>query len=71
MRYGGIDKDLKKLYYCIRSDGNRYTTFELSLSLSLRQWGLGPTLYISKMGWQVGLHLLCFHVETSGWFKKR
>ena len=70
MHYGGIDKDFDKIYYCIRKDDNRYTTFNLLLSLSLRHWGLGPTLYIGK-GWQIGLHLLCFHIEASGWFKKR
>lgn len=58
----GVDN--KELYYCIKSDGNR-----LALRLSLKHWGLGVTLYISKRGWNAGLHLLCGHVETSGWFK--
>lgn len=69
--HGGFDGDLKKLYYCIASGGNRYTTFHLSLELSARRWGLGPTFYVSRKGWGAGLHLLCLHVETSGWFKRR
>jgi hypothetical protein len=69
MRYYGIDD--KVLYYCFESDGNRYTTFHLSFKLSLKQWGLGITGYIGKMGWNVGIHLLCFHIELSGYFKRR
>jgi len=67
----GIDRDFKEIYYTVESDGNRYTTFHLNFRLSLQQWGLGVTSFFGKMGWQVGLHLLCFHIESSGWYKKR
>ena len=66
----GVDTDFKELYYCVESE-NRYTTLHLALKLGLQEWGLGVTSLVSRRGWQIGLHLLCFHIETSGWFKKR